>query len=312
MHILIPDDLPASALAVFHAEGWTTDARSGRDHTQLLVDIALADAIVVRSATRVDGALVEAGQRLRVVARAGVGLDTIDLVAAERRGIVVLNAPEATTTSVAELTIGCLVALARHLPAADRSMKAGRWEKKRFAGIELAGKTLGLVGCGRIGQRVARLAAALGLHVVATDPAPLPTDCPARAVSLDELCAASDFISLHAPVTATTRQLFDAARLARCRQGVRLVNTARGELVDDSALLAALDSGHVAGAALDVYDPEPPTDLRLVSHPSVIATPHLAASTREAQERVGVAIATAVRDVLLSARPSNVPPPRQD
>lgn len=311
MHILIPDDLPASALAVFHAEGWTTDARPGRDQAHLIVDIAAADAIVVRSATRVDAALVDAGRRLRVIARAGVGLDTIDLAAAERRGITVLNAPEAATTSVAELTIGSLVALARQVPGADRSMKAGRWEKKRFVGTELAGKTLGLVGCGRIGQRVAQLAAALGMHVVATDPAPLPAECAARAVSLDELCAASNFISLHAPVTASTRRLFDATRLARCRQGVRLVNTARGELVDEAALLAALDSGHVAGAALDVFDPEPPADLRLVSHPAVIATPHVAASTAEAQQRVGVAIATAVRDVLLSTPPSDVPAPRQ-
>jgi D-3-phosphoglycerate dehydrogenase / 2-oxoglutarate reductase len=300
MHILIPDDLPASALAVFHAEGWTTDARSGRDPEQLQRDIVAADALIVRSATRVDRALIEAGPRLRVIARAGVGLDTIDVDAAARRGIAVMNAPEATTTSVAELTIGCLIALARHLPAADRSMKAGLWEKKRFTGIELAGKTLGLVGCGRIGQRVAHLAAAFGMHVVATDPAPLPAGCPARAVPLDELCAVSDVISLHAPVTVATRRLFDAARLASCRRGVRLVNTARGDLIDEAALLAALDSGHVAGAALDVFDPEPPVDHRLASHAAVVATPHLAASTVQAQERVGLTAATAVRDFLRS------------
>lgn len=302
MHILIPDDLPASALAVFHAEGWTVDARPGRSHAQLLADIVPADALIVRSATRVDAALIDAGVQLRVIARAGVGLDTIDLAAADRRGIGVLNAPEATTTSVVELTIGALIALARHLPAADRSMKEGRWEKKRLVGIELAGKTLGLVGCGRIGQRVASLASALGMQVVATDPAPLPAGCAARPVSLDELCAESDVISLHAPVTAATRRLFDGARLARCRPGVRLINTARGELVDEAALLAALESGHVAGAALDVYDPEPPVDARLASHPRVVATPHLAASTIEAQERVGVAVAVGVRDALL-ARP---------
>lgn len=302
MHILVPDDLQPSALSVFHDEGWTTDARTGRSREQLLGDVLVADALVVRSATRVDAALVDAATKLRVIARAGVGLDTIDLAAAARRGIVVMNAPDAATTSVAELTLACLLALARQLPAADRSMKSGLWEKKHLTGIELSGKTLGVVGCGRIGQRVARLASAFGMHVVAADPTPPPTESVARHCALDELCATADFISLHAPLTASTGRLFDDARLAQCRRGVRLVNTARGELIDPEALLAALESGHVAGAALDVHDPEPPVDHRLTSHPAVIATPHLASSTIEAQERVGIEVATAVRDYLRSGR----------
>jgi D-3-phosphoglycerate dehydrogenase / 2-oxoglutarate reductase len=300
MHILIPDDLPSSALALFHALQWTTDTRTGRPREALRRDIATADAVIVRSATRVDADLIAAATSLKVIARAGVGVDTIDLDAAARRGLVVLNTPDATTTSVAELAIGCLIGLARQLSAADRSMKTGEWAKKRFTGTELAGKTLGLVGCGRIGQRVARTASAMGMSVLATDPRPLPPECAAAAVTLDELCDAADFISIHAPLTPSTRRLFDAARLARCRPGVRLVNTSRGELIDEQALLSALERGHVAGAALDVYDPEPPVDRALASHPAVIATPHIAASTHEAQERVGFEAATAVRDFLMT------------
>jgi D-3-phosphoglycerate dehydrogenase len=264
----------------------------------LLHDVAAADAIIVRSATKVDAEVIAAGTSLKAIVRAGVGVDTIDLGAAARRGVVVMNAPDATTTSVAEITIGCLVALARQICAADHSMKSGEWAKKRFMGTELAGRTLGVVGCGRIGQRVARIASAMGMTVVAADPRPLPPDCPASAVTLDALCDCADYISLHAPVTASTRRLFGEARLARCRAGVRLVNTSRGELIDEKALLEALERGHVAGAALDVYDPEPPVDFALARHPAVIATPHIAASTAEAQERVGLEAAIAVRDYL--------------
>ncbi|MEZ5290299.1 MAG: hydroxyacid dehydrogenase [Vicinamibacterales bacterium] len=309
MHILIPDDLDTSALAVFTAEGWTTDTRTGRPADQLSQDVAAADALVVRSATRVTAALIDAAPALRVIARAGVGVDTIDLAAAARRGVVVMNAPDATTNSVAELTLASLLGLARHVPAADQSMKAGRWEKKKFAGTELAGKTLGLVGCGRIGRRVAHLAHAFGMTVIGVDPAAVPADAGIRQVTLDDLCAAADYISLHLPVTPDTRHMFDGARLSQCKAGVRLVNTARGELIDETALLAALESGHVAGAALDVFDPEPPTGHALTGHASVIATPHVAASTAEAQARVGMDTATAVRDFLKTGVARNVVSP---
>ena len=306
MHILIPDDLSSSALTVLTAAGWTIDARAGRPLASLHADIASADALIVRSATRVDAALIDAGTKLRVIARAGVGVDNIDLAAARRRGIVVMNAPSATTTSVAELTLAGMLTLARHVSAADRSMKAGAWEKKAFVGTELAGKTLGIVGLGRIGRRVGQLASAFGMTILANDPGvATPVDGVAH-VPLDTLCAEADYLTLHLPVTRSTTRMFDAARFARCRRGVRLVNTARGELIDEEALLAALDSGHVAGAALDVYTTEPPVDTRLSRHASVVATPHLAASTREAQERVGIEAATAVRDFLTSGTAVNV------
>lgn len=298
MHILIPDDLSPAAIAVLTTPGWTVDARPGRPREHLLLDVAHADALIVRSATRVDAELIDAGTRLRVIARAGVGVDNIDLAAARRRRIVVMNAPAATTTSVAELALAGLLNLARHVPAADRAMKMGAWEKKVFAGTELAGKTLGIVGFGRIGRRVGDLATAVGMQVLAFDPVVLATGSEVRLVTLDALCAEADYLTLHAPVTATTRRMFDQARLARCKPGVRLVNTARGELIDEAALVAALDSGQVGGAALDVFSAEPPIDWTLARHPRVVATPHLAASTAEAQERVGIETATVVRTFL--------------
>lgn len=311
MHILIPDGLHDSGTALLQAEGWTTDARTGRARDALLTDARHAVAVIVRSATKVDGAVMDAAPGLRVVARAGVGVDTIDLDAARQRGVAVLNAPEATTTSVAELALAGLLCLARPIAAADHSMKQGRWEKARFSGRELGGATLGVVGCGRIGRRVAALAAAFGMHVLGADPMPIPPDAGIEAVDLDTLCARADYISLHAPATPATRHLLDAARLARCRRGVRLVNTSRGELIDEAALLAALDSGQVGGAALDVFDPEPPASTALVSHPLVVATPHIAASTAEAQARVGLEVAQSVRDFLRDGviRNAVVPPP---
>lgn len=311
MHILIPDDLHPAGLALLHEAGWTTDARKGRTREALLADAATADAVIVRSATRIDADLIDAAPRLRVVVRAGVGVDTIDLEAARRRGVAVCNAPEATTASVAEMTLAGLLGLARPIAAADRSMKAGRWEKSRFSGRELGGATLGLVGCGRIGRRVASLAHAFGMRVIAADPMPIPAELGVEAVDLDTLCHRADYISLHAPGTPSTRHLFDVERLARCRHGVRIVNTSRGELIDEAALLAALDSGQVAGAALDVFDPEPPLTTALVAHPAVVATPHIAASTAEGQERVGVETARAVRDFLRDGivRNAVVPPP---
>ena len=213
-----------------------------------------------------------------------------------------MNAPGATSASVAELTLGLMVAIARQVAAADRSMKDARWEKKAFAGSELGGKTLGIVGFGRIGRLVARLGRAFDMSIVAHDPAvAAAADEDVSFADLDDLCAAADYITLHLPATAETHHLFGAARLARCRPGVRLVNTSRGELVDE----AALQSGHVAGAALDVFEREPPADWTLARHPSVVATPHVGASTGEAQERVGLATAEAIRDFLKSGRITN-------
>ncbi len=301
MHIVIADALPDSAAAPFRDRGWSVDAKSGRTADALARDLRGADALIVRSATQVTASLLDAAPRLRVVARAGTGVDNVDLEAASQRGILVLNAAGANSISVAELALGLMIALARGIPAADTSMKNGAWDKKRFTGIELRGKLLGVVGFGRIGREVASRARAFGMDVIAHDPfiGSRAADVAAvPLVPLDELLQRSDFISLHVPSLPETRHLIDAARLSKCHRGVRIVNTARGELVDETALADAIEQGIVAGAALDVFEQEPPTDRRLACLPQVVATPHIAASTREAQELVGVEVAVAVRDYL--------------
>jgi D-3-phosphoglycerate dehydrogenase / 2-oxoglutarate reductase len=302
MKIVIADDLPASAAALLtDVQGWTVDARAGRPLPELEAALADADALIVRSATKVTASLIEHAPKLRVVARAGSGVDNVDLRAASARGIIVMNAPGANSISVAELAMAFLLALARHVPAADAAMKATQWEKKKFAGMEVRGKVLGLVGLGRIGQEVATRARAFGMDLVAHDPfisAETAGQLGVRLGSLDEVCAEADYLTLHLPATPQTRQLFDAARFARCKRGVRLINTARGELIDEAALVDALREGQVGGAALDVFTKEPPADWTLAGLPNVIATPHIAASTGEAQELVGVETAAAVRDYL--------------
>jgi D-3-phosphoglycerate dehydrogenase len=301
MKIVVADDLPASALELLRAEGWTVDARTGRTPDQLAGDLADADALVVRSATKITAPIIAAAPRLRVIARAGTGVDNVDVAAASARGIVVMNAPGANSISVAELAVGLMLALARHLPAADAAMKQGKWEKKKFLGEELREKTLGLAGLGRIGQEVARRAAAFGMRIIAHDPfiaEQVAADLGVELVSIDDLFARADYVSLHMPSNEKTRHLLDAERLARARKGIRIINTARGDLIDEAALADAIESGHVAGAALDVFESEPPADPRLQKLPQVVATPHIAASTREGQEQVGVETAAAMRDFL--------------
>jgi D-3-phosphoglycerate dehydrogenase len=301
MHIVVADDFPASALALFHQEGWSVDARTGRTPDQLAPDLADADALVVRSATKVTPALIAAAPRLRAIARAGTGVDNVNVDAATARGIVVMNAPGANSISVAELVMAQLLSLARRLPAADASMKHGKWDKKSFLGEEVRGKVLGLAGLGRIGQQVARRAKSFAMTVIAHDPfisANVAADLGVELVSLDDLCARSDYISLHLPSTPQTKHVFNAARLATCKKGARVINTARGDLIDEAALLDALRSGHIGGAALDVFAQEPTTDPTLQQLPQVVASPHIAASTREGQELVGVETASALRDFL--------------
>jgi D-3-phosphoglycerate dehydrogenase len=302
MKIVIADDLPASAVALLaDVEGWHLDAKPGRPLPELLAAVADADALIVRSATRVTAEVIAAAPKLRVVARAGTGVDNVDLDAASARGIVVMNAPGANSISVAELALAQMLALARHLPAADAAMKQHKWEKKKFAGVELRGKTLGIVGLGRIGQEVAVRARSFGMQIVAHDPfisAELAGQLGAKLGSLDEVCAEADYLTLHLPVTPQTKHLFNAERLAKCKKGVRICNTARGELIESSALVAALQSGQVAAAAIDVFEKEPPVDWAIADQPNVVATPHIAASTGEAQELVGVETAAAVRDYL--------------
>ena len=259
------------------------------------------DAIIVRSATQLTRELIERGERLKVIGRAGVGVDNVDLEAASERGIVVTNAPESTIVSAAEHTLGLLLALSRNIPQAHAELKQGRWERTRFGGVELAGKTLGLVGFGRIGQQVARRASGLELHVLAYDPhvaASRFRDLGVeQAGSLEDLFAASDFLSLHVTLTSETRGLVGRDTLAHAKDGLRLVNVARGELVDEDALLEALRSGKLGGAALDVFGEEPYSG-PLLELENVIVTPHLGASTIEAQDRAGIIVAEQVAAAL--------------
>jgi D-3-phosphoglycerate dehydrogenase / 2-oxoglutarate reductase len=302
LKIIVADEIPASALDLLRAEpGWEIDARPGRAPAELAVDLADADALMVRSATKVDAALLAAAPRLRIVARAGTGVDNVDVAAASGRGILVVNAPGANSISVAEHACALMLSLARSVPAADQAMKNGKWEKKRFLGTELRGKTLGVAGLGRIGQEVAQRARAFGMRVVAHDPfiaKDVAVSLGVELMTLDDVCMVADYLTLHLPSTPDTYHLFNDARFARCKPGIRILNTARGDLVDEQALARALDAGVVAGAALDVFETEPPSDWALARRPQVIATPHIAASTEEAQELVGVETAETVRDFL--------------
>jgi D-3-phosphoglycerate dehydrogenase / 2-oxoglutarate reductase len=302
MKILIADGLSKHAVELLRSQaGWcVVDLRATK--TALGEEIGDADALIVRSATQVNEELLGRAPRLRAIGRAGVGVDNVDLEAATRRGIVVMNTPGGNASSVAEHTLGLMVALARHLTRADASVKQQRWEKKSLTGTELRSKTLGLVGLGSIGREVARLAQAYQMEVVACDPYVSPQlvrEQNIRLVVLEELLRVSDYISLHASLTPETEGLINAERLALMKPGARIINCARGELIDETALLAALESGRVGGAGLDVFAAEPPRDWRLTAHPSVVATPHIAGSTEEAQEAVGLRIAEQVRDYLL-------------
>src|SRR5262245_47867991 len=303
MRIVVADDLPASSLDLLRAEsGWVIDARAGRSPDALAADVADADALLVRSATKVDARLMDAAPNLRIIARAGTGVDNVDVTAASSRGILVVNAPGANSISVAEHACALMLALARSVPAADRAMKSAKWEKKRFLGTELRGKTLGIAGLGRIGQEVAQRARAFGMRVVAHDPyisEEMAASSGVELLSLDGVCATADYLTLHLPSTQETRHLFDDRRFAACKAGIRLINTARGELIDEGALRRAIDAGIVAAAALDVFETEPPADWSLAQLPQVVATPHIAASTEEAQEQVGLDTAETVRDFLL-------------
>ena len=282
--------------------GWQVDARTGRPAAELLHALADADALMVRSATQVTPDLLAAAPNLRIVARAGTGVDNIDVAAASTRGILVVNAPGANSISVAEHACALMLALARAVPAADRAMKQGKWEKKRFLGTELRGKTLGIAGFGRIGQEVAPRARAFGMRVVAHDPfiaQEVAEGMGVELLSLDEVCAVADFLTLHLPSTAETRHLFDDERFARVKPGLRIINTARGDLIDEAALRRAIEKGIVAGAALDVFEQEPAVHPGLLELENVVLTPHLGSATHEAREAMGMLCVEALRTVLL-------------
>jgi D-3-phosphoglycerate dehydrogenase len=299
--VLVSDRLADDGLDILKSES-DVDVRLGLTPEALIEAIPDYHALVVRSDTRVTSAVIDAGRDLAVVGRAGVGVDNIDVEAATRRGVVVVYAPEGNTVSAAEHTLALMTALARHVPAAHASLSQGKWERSRFVGVELRGKTLGLFGLGRVGSEVARRARSFDMNVIAYDPGIGPDRFQMLGVgiaSAEEVLSESDFISLHAILPAGSRHLLDDAQFAQLKPGVRIINVARGSLINEAALFQALESGRVAGAALDVFEPEPPPfDLPLLSHPNVLVTPHLGASTAEAQERVAVDVAHQVLAVL--------------
>jgi len=294
--ILITDGLDESGQAVLR-ETCRVDDRNEIEADELGTILPEYDAMVVRGRTKVTAAVIEAGAKLKVIGRAGVGVDNIDLQAAKRQGVTVVNAPDSTTVAVAELTFGLLLALARDIPRADAGMKAGQWLKRDFEGVELSGKTLGIIGIGRIGQDLGRRAAAFGMNLVAYDPFLDEAAIKGRGaepVAIQDLFAWSDFISLHLPRNVQTRDMIGRQAISEMKAGVRIVCAARGGIIDEAALLEALNDGRVAGAALDVFATEPPGATELVRHPRVIATPHIGAQTREAQIRAAQDIAAEV------------------
>ncbi len=309
MKVLIADNVSKHAVQLLQEEkSWDIVFLPERKDAKVADEIADADALVVRSKTKVTAELLGHAQRLRAIGRAGVGVDNVDLDAATKRGIVVMNTPGGSANSVAEHTLGLALALARRIPQADASMKKGAWEKKKLTGTELRGKTMGLVGLGMIGREVARLARAFQMEVIAFDPyvsSSLAEGQDVKLVGLEELLQSSDFLSLHAAATPETKHLINAERLALAKPGIRIINCARGELIKEEALLEALESGKVAAAALDVFEKEPPPEPRLIAHPNVVATPHIAGSTAEAQEIVGIKIAEQIRDYLQLGVPRN-------
>ena len=306
--VLVTDALAPRAIAIFEARGIHVTQRVGLKPEELRRVIGDFDGLAIRSATKVGPALLSAATRLRVIGRAGIGTDNVDVPAASARGVVVMNTPYGNAITTAEHAIAMMFALAREIPAANTSTHAGKWEKSRFLGVELTGKTLGLIGCGNIGAIVVERALGLKMKVVASDPFLTPERAQAlgaEKVELEALLARADFISLHTPLTPQTRHIIDAAALARCKRGVRIINCARGGLVDEAALLAALQSGQVAGAALDVFTDEPARDNPLFALDNVVCTPHLGAATVEAQENVAMQIAEQMSDFLLTGAVSN-------
>ncbi len=306
--VLIADDLSPAAVQIFKDRGLAVDVRPGMDKAELERIIGAYDGLAIRSATKVTEKLLSQADRLKVIGRAGIGVDNVDIKAATAKGIIVMNTPFGNSITTAEHAITLMLALARQIPMADRSTQAGKWEKSKFLGVEITAKTLGIIGCGNIGAIVADRALGLKMKVAAFDPylteeraASLGLD----KVELDELLRRADFITLHTPLTDRTRNILDATALAKTKRGVRIINCARGGLIDEAALAAALKSGQVAGAALDVFLTEPAKENPLFGIDNVICTPHLGAATTEAQENVALQVAEQMSDYLLTGAITN-------
>ena len=298
MKIIVADKISERGLALLRETGWEVLTPSAAELPGVIAD---ADGLVIRSATKANAGLLEKAARLRVIGRAGVGVDNVDVEAATRRGVLVMNTPGGNAVSVAEHTLALMLGLARSVPQATASTHAGRWEKSSLSGTELRGKTLGLVGLGRVGQEVARRARALGMTVIAHDPYVSPAvarELDVELLPLDEILKQANVLSLHTSLSSSTENLINVASIAKMKKGAWIINCARGELIDEAALAEALKSGQLAGAGLDTFAQEPPKNSPLIGLPNVIATPHIAGSTREAQEEVGTAIAQQVKDYL--------------
>ena len=291
MKIIICDKTEKEYIEQMRTAGLTVDVRDDITPEQLMVELPNYDGMVVRSRTKVRKDLIDVCPNLKVIVRGGAGLDTIDHEYAKEKGIAVMNTPLANSKSVAELTIGYMLMMARSLYAASATIKAEKWEKKAFNGVEIGGKTLGLIGIGNIGKETAKRAIAMEMSVIAYDPFVKEAPEGLKLVSLDELLAGADYISLHLPKTKESTGMISTDQFAKMKNGVRIVNCARGGIVDESALYEALTSGKVAGAALDVFAEEPPTDWKLAKLDNVIASPHIGAATKEAQARVGAEVA---------------------
>src|SRR6516164_6974767 len=308
--VLISDALSPAAVQIFKDRGVEVDFQPnlGKDKDKLAEIIGDYDGLAIRSATKATAKIIERAKKLKVIGRAGIGVDNVEIPAATAKGIIVMNTPFGNSITTAEHAITLMLALARQIPQADASTQAGKWEKNRFMGVEITGKTLGVIGCGNIGSIVADRAIGLKMKVIVYDPFLSPDRAMAlgvEKVELPELFRRADFITLHTPLTDKTRNILSAEAIAATRKGVRIVNCARGGLVDEKALRAALDSGHVAGAAFDVFTEEPATANPLFGHPNVVCTPHLGAATTEAQENVALQIAEQMSDYLLRGAISN-------
>jgi D-3-phosphoglycerate dehydrogenase len=306
--VLIADKLSPTAVQIFKDRGVETDVKTGLERDELIKIIGDYDGIAIRSATKVTAKVLEAASKLKVIGRAGIGVDNVEIPAATAKGVIVMNTPFGNSITTAEHAIALMFALARQIPAADSSTQAGKWEKNRFNGVEITNKTLGIIGCGNIGSIVADRAIGLRMKVIAFDPFLSPEralDLGVEKVEYEDLLARADFITFHTPLTDKTKNILDAAALAKTKKGVRIINCARGGLVDEKALRAALDSGHVAGAGFDVFVTEPATENALFGHPNVVCTPHLGASTSEAQENVALQVAEQMSDYLVRGAISN-------
>jgi D-3-phosphoglycerate dehydrogenase len=302
--ILVADGLSPAGLEILQAEPWDVEVHSKMTPDELKTAIQSADALIVRSASKVTVDVLQNAQSLKIVGRAGTGVDNIDLAEATRRGILVTNAPEANTISVADHTIAMLLALCRHLPFAHNDLKQGKWEKKKYEGIELEDKIVGILGLGRIGKAVVKRLHAFDTRILVFDPyvsEKMAKELDVELLPLEDVLSTADFISLHMPLLPETQKFLNEERFSKMKPGIQVINCARGELIDEAALFNALEKGIVAGAALDVFSEEPPRSevlQRIVQHPRVILTPHLAASTLEAQEKVGFQMAVQIRDYL--------------